>query len=122
MALDPRVATAHAPGGDHVEVAVTLPVTNRFTYRVPPEMASRAVVGSRVLVRFGPRKITGVVVREQLRRAERRVLMHLAADAGDPVGGDEPVVLARWRGGGSSRWANADFCDNHAPPLSAASA
>lgn len=65
MASDPRVATAHA-SGEHVEVAVTLPVTNRFTYRVPPEMAARAVVGSRVLVRFGPRKITGVVVRERV--------------------------------------------------------
>ncbi len=65
MASDPRVATAPALGA-HVEVAVTLPVTNRFTYRVPPEMAARAVVGSRVLVRFGPRKITGVVVRERV--------------------------------------------------------
>jgi primosomal protein N' (replication factor Y) (superfamily II helicase) len=48
----------------YAEVAVTLPVAGRFHYRVPPHLASRARVGARVLVRFGPRKVTGVVVRE----------------------------------------------------------
>ncbi len=67
----PEVRSTHAApesaaGDAHVEVAVTLPVTNRFTYRVPAAMAGRAVIGSRVLVRFGPRKITGVVIREQV--------------------------------------------------------
>ena len=46
-----------------VEVAVTLPVAGRFHYSVPEPMASRAVVGARVLVRFGGRKATAVVVR-----------------------------------------------------------
>jgi len=50
----------------HVEVAVTLPVTSRYTYRVPAALADRARVGSRVLVRFGTRKVTGVVVRERV--------------------------------------------------------
>jgi primosomal protein N' (replication factor Y) len=48
----------------YTEVAVTLPVAGRFHYRVPAHLASRARVGARVLVRFGPRKVTGVVVRE----------------------------------------------------------
>ncbi len=52
--------------GAYVEVVVTLPVTNRYTYRVPPELADRARVGSRVLVPFGARKLTGVIVREQV--------------------------------------------------------
>ena len=47
-----------------VEVAVTLPVPGRYHYRVPAHLAARARVGARVLVRFGPRKVTGVVVRE----------------------------------------------------------
>nr|MBA2541336.1 hypothetical protein [Deltaproteobacteria bacterium] len=59
-----------APGarveGVHVEVAVTLPVTNRYTYSVPPALVGRAVIGSRVLVRFGQKKVTGVVVRERV--------------------------------------------------------
>src|SRR5687768_11130694 len=49
----------------YTEVAVTLPVAGRFHYRVPTELASRAKVGARVLVRFGSRKVTGVVVREE---------------------------------------------------------
>jgi primosomal protein N' (replication factor Y) (superfamily II helicase) len=47
----------------YVEVAVTLPVPGRFHYAVPEHLAPRALVGARVLVRFGPRKVTGVVVR-----------------------------------------------------------
>ena len=35
------------------EVAVTLPVPGRYHYLVPPHLAGRARVGSRVLVRFG---------------------------------------------------------------------
>jgi primosomal protein N' (replication factor Y) len=46
-----------------VEVAVTLPVAGRYHYRVPAHLAARAQIGARVLVRFGPRKVTGVVVR-----------------------------------------------------------
>ena len=48
----------------YTEVAVTLPVAGRFHYRVPGHLEARARVGARVLVRFGPRKVTGVVVRE----------------------------------------------------------
>jgi len=47
----------------YAEVAVTLPVSGRFHYVVPDDLAARALVGARVLVRFGPRKVTGVVVR-----------------------------------------------------------
>jgi primosomal protein N' (replication factor Y) len=45
------------------EVAVTLPVPGRFHYAIPEPLARRAQVGARVLVRFGARKVTGVVVR-----------------------------------------------------------
>lgn len=45
-----------------VEVAVPLPVTGTFTYSVPDELDERAVVGTRVLVPFGRRKLTGFVV------------------------------------------------------------
>jgi primosomal protein N' (replication factor Y) len=46
-----------------VEVAVTVHVPGRFHYRVPPHLAARTRVGTRVLVKFGGRKLTGVVVR-----------------------------------------------------------
>jgi len=61
------VARARGPriGADvrFAEVAVTLPVPGRFHYIVPEHLAARELVGARVLVRFGPRKVTGVVVR-----------------------------------------------------------
>jgi len=44
------------------EVAVTLPVPGRYHYLVPDTLAERARVGARVLVRFGTRKVTGVIV------------------------------------------------------------
>jgi primosomal protein N' (replication factor Y) len=48
--------------GAIAEVAVTLPVPGRYHYIVPDTLAARARVGARVLVRFGGRKVTGVVV------------------------------------------------------------
>src|SRR5262245_48137893 len=57
------VAGAATPSPRVAEVAVTRPVAGRFHYRVPEPLAARAVVGARVLVRFGGRKVTGVVVR-----------------------------------------------------------
>jgi len=46
----------------YVEVAVPLPIDHSFTYRVPPGMEERAKVGVRVLVPFGPRRTTGLIV------------------------------------------------------------
>jgi primosomal protein N' (replication factor Y) len=54
---------ANVPGVSYAEVAVTLPVAGRYHYSVPAHLAGRAQVGARVLVRFGSRKVTGVVVR-----------------------------------------------------------
>jgi primosomal protein N' (replication factor Y) len=50
-------------GGRYVEVAVPVPVGHRFHYIAPPGFAGRVQVGTRVLARFGPRKLTGVIVR-----------------------------------------------------------
>ncbi|HEY1555526.1 MAG TPA: primosomal protein N' [Kofleriaceae bacterium] len=46
-----------------VEVAVPVPVRGGFHYSVPDRLVARAQVGVRVLVPFGKRKLTGVVVR-----------------------------------------------------------
>ncbi|HEX4450508.1 MAG TPA: primosomal protein N' [Kofleriaceae bacterium] len=63
---DPEVAVpadAARVIADVVEVAVTLPVAGRFHYRVPARLRAKARVGARVLVRFGGKKVTGVIVR-----------------------------------------------------------
>ena len=45
-----------------VEVAVPLPIDHPFTYRVPAGQEKRALMGVRVLVPFGKRKLTGLVM------------------------------------------------------------
>lgn len=47
-----------------VSVAVPLPIDQLFTYRVPEALVDRACPGTRVLVPFGPRTVTGMVVAE----------------------------------------------------------
>ena len=46
----------------YAEVAVQLPVAGLFSYAVPERMAHRSLLGTRVLVPFGNRGVTGVVV------------------------------------------------------------
>jgi len=46
------------------DVILPIPVDQSYTYRVPGGLAAEAQVGSRVLVPFGGRRLTGVVVEE----------------------------------------------------------
>ena len=46
----------------HLEVAIALPVWGTFTYRTLPDFLPVAVAGRRVLVPFGPRRVTGYVL------------------------------------------------------------
>src|SRR5271169_4015148 len=45
-----------------VDVALPLPLHQSFTYTVPPEIVKRIGTGSRVLVPFGKKTISGIVV------------------------------------------------------------
>ena len=45
--------------GTHIEVAVVLPLHSTFTYRVPDHLRLALRTGSRVLVPFGRRRVTG---------------------------------------------------------------
>ena len=47
-----------------VRVVLPLPLDQAFTYLVPDDLASEAQVGRRVLVPFGPRRLTGLVVEQ----------------------------------------------------------
>ena len=48
--------------GDLVEVAVTLPLRQTLTYRMPPEMAAAARIGMPVLVPVGRRRVLGYLL------------------------------------------------------------
>ena len=43
------------------EIIVTLPVDGRFYYSIPDTLDFPLEIGQRVLVPFGPRKVTGFV-------------------------------------------------------------
>ncbi len=45
-----------------VRVVLPLPLDQAFTYLVPEDLAAEAQVGCRVLVPFGPRRLTGLIV------------------------------------------------------------
>ncbi|HSN29787.1 MAG TPA: primosomal protein N' [Kofleriaceae bacterium] len=80
------------------EVIVTLPVPGRYHYVVPPHMAGRARVGARVLVPFGTRKVTGVVVQGTSAPPEGRELAALSEvlDADEPALPNELLDLCLW--------------------------
>ncbi len=46
----------------YIEVAITLPVFNTYTYKTDGELKSAACVGKRVLVPFGKRIVTGYII------------------------------------------------------------
>ena len=46
----------------YIEVAVSLPVFNTFTYEVPESLRASAVEGKRVLVPFKNRQVTGYII------------------------------------------------------------
>ncbi|MBA3499374.1 MAG: primosomal protein N', partial [Deltaproteobacteria bacterium] len=82
----------------YAEVAVTLPVAGRFHYRVPPELEARAQVGARVLVRFGPRQVTGVIVRADspLPEGIKAIAISEVLDADVPALPPDLVELCLW--------------------------
>jgi primosomal protein N' (replication factor Y) (superfamily II helicase) len=97
--VGPR-AGAGADPADVVEVAVLLPVPGTYHYGVPPELRARAGVGARVLVEFGRRKVSGVVVRGagETSVAPGTVVKPIAEllDDDEPALGIELVALCAW--------------------------
>ena len=81
-----------------VGVVPLAPVEGVFTYRVPPEMVSEATVGARVLVHFGRRTLTGVVVETGAEPSDKARSL---ADVLDPRPALTPelVALTRWVAG-----------------------
>jgi primosomal protein N' (replication factor Y) (superfamily II helicase) len=45
-----------------VDIALPVPLDRIFTYLVPPELAGAVELGRRVLVPFGRKKLSGVIV------------------------------------------------------------
>ncbi|HTR49951.1 MAG TPA: primosomal protein N' [Kofleriaceae bacterium] len=83
--------------GALVEVAVPVPVRGGFHYLVPERLVARARIGARVLVPFGKRKLTGVVVRAAAVAPEGVAPIELAEVLDDePALPAELVELCLW--------------------------
>ena len=79
------------------DVAVPFPVDKLFTYAVPEALRGRVKPGSRVLVPFGPRRVTGYAIAERRRVPGAVKLREIAALVDEePLLTEELLDLARW--------------------------
>jgi primosomal protein N' (replication factor Y) len=84
---------------DFVDVSLPVPLDQPFTYSLPETLKHRVRVGSRIVVPFGTRKLTGVILRchdEQPAVAVREALRLIDAE---PVLSEELMALGRWIAG-----------------------
>jgi primosomal protein N' (replication factor Y) len=83
----------------YCDVSLPVPVDQPFTYSLPETLRHRVQPGSRLVVPFGPRKLTGVILRCHDDRpgiATRDALRLIDAD---PVLDAELLALGRWIAG-----------------------
>jgi primosomal protein N' (replication factor Y) len=80
----------------YCDVSLPVPVDRAFTYGLPPAIRDRARTGSRVVVPFGPRKLTGVIIglHTQTPEVETRDVLRLLDP--DPVLDAQLLSLGRW--------------------------
>src|ERR1035437_825592 len=81
------------------DVSVPAPLDQPFTYALPETLRHRARPGCRILVPFGPRKLTGVILRvhdEPPSMAAREALRLIDSE---PVLDAELLALGRWIAG-----------------------
>ncbi len=81
-----------------VQVVLPLPVEQAYTYVVPDELAEAVHVGCRVLVPFGPRRLTGLVIdwgpAVETLDFKTRPLLDVLDET--PAFTDEMLTLTRW--------------------------
>jgi primosomal protein N' (replication factor Y) len=86
------------PEGSYLycDVSLPVPLDQPFTYALPETLRHRVKAGSRLVVPFGPRKLTGVILRchdEKPEMATREALRLIDAE---PVLSPELLALGRW--------------------------
>src|SRR5437660_6077802 len=86
------------PQGSYLycDVSLPVPLDQPFTYSLPETLRHRVRPGCRVLVPFGPRKLTGVVLRTHTEKpsAPTREALRLLDE--EPAIGEELMTLAHW--------------------------
>src|SRR5215471_4236616 len=90
---------ASSLGSEFVDVSLPVPLDQPFTYSLPETLRHRVKVGSRILVPFGTRKLTGVIVRCHDERPAVAVRDALRLLDSEPVLSEELMALGRWIAG-----------------------
>ncbi len=91
-----RMGTSQKPSS-LFDVAVPFPVDKLFTYAVPEALRGRVKPGSRVLVPFGHRRVTGYAIEERCRTPGAVKIREIASLVDEePLLTEELLDLARW--------------------------
>src|SRR5262245_46838380 len=87
------------PYHQYCDVSLPVPLDQLFTYALPETLRHRVTPGCRLIVPFGPRKLTGVVLRshDDPPQVEAREALRLI-DA-QPVLDEELLALGKWIAG-----------------------
>ncbi|HYP06240.1 MAG TPA: primosomal protein N' [Bryobacteraceae bacterium] len=78
------------------DVALPVPLDRPFTYRLPSTLHHRVKIGSRLLVPFGSRKMTGMVLATHTNQPEGMVKEALRLLDEEPVLEEHLIWLGRW--------------------------
>ncbi len=78
------------------DVSLPVPLDQPFTYALPETLQHRVRVGSRLLVPFGTRKLTGVILRCHDDPPSMTAREALRLIDSEPVLSDELLALGRW--------------------------
>ena len=89
------------PEGSYLycDVSLPVPLDQPFTYALPETLRHRVRPGSRIVVPFGPRKLTGVILRCHDERPEMATREALRLIDSQPVLDEELLALGRWIAG-----------------------
>lgn len=78
------------------DLSLPVPLDQEFTYAVPEAMRLRVKPGSRLLVPFGARKLTGIVLRTHDQPPESQTREALKLLDEEPVFEEHMIALGRW--------------------------
>ena len=80
----------------HLRVAVSLPVTGTYTYALPEHLRAETLVGCRVMVPFGKRRVAGFIL-EQTPASPREGVKEIADLLDDePLFTEKMVPFFEW--------------------------
>jgi primosomal protein N' (replication factor Y) (superfamily II helicase) len=82
--------------GKYANIAFNLPLNSLFTYSVPEELKEHLQIGARVLVQFGKRKITGVVIEFSDSSNLKKVLPVSEVLDSEPAVNEEMIKFCKW--------------------------